>query len=139
MTIALAGCNCKELFTLLITFFGEDTGTNPFSFLDGAPKIKPPFDLTDTDTEDETGDASSTASAPSTSAKTPAPTTTSEGSGQQKSPHLKPQKVWLDRVPDISQTEGHLPTDPKMLHNREDPCNLYCPLIQHLFQGKFPL
>ena len=73
MTIALAGCNCKELFTLLITFFGKDTGIDPFSFLNGAPKIKPPLDLTDKDTEDETGDASSTASAPSTSAKTPAP------------------------------------------------------------------
>ena len=121
MTIALAGCNCKELFTLLITFFGKDTGIDPFSFLDGALKIKPPLDLTDTDTEDETGDASSTASTPSTSAKTPAPTNTSEGSGPQKSPHVRPQKVWLDRVPDISQTEGHLPTDPKMLHNTGIP------------------
>ena len=55
MTITLARSNCKELFTLLTTFFGKDTGVDPFGFLDGAPKIKPPLDLTDTDTEDETG------------------------------------------------------------------------------------
>ena len=115
MTIALAGSNCKELFTLLTTFFGKDTGVDPFGFLDGAPKIKPPLDLTDTDTEDETGDASST-----TSTATPTPTAAST-SGQHKSPRVKPQKVWMDRVPDISQTEGHLPTDPKALHNTGIP------------------
>ena len=115
MTIALAGSNCKELFTLLTTFFGKDTGVDTFGFLDGAPKIKLPLHLTDTDTEDETGDASST-----TSTVTPTPTMASTSS-QHKSPHVKPQKVWMDRVPDISQTEGHLPTDPKALHNTGIP------------------
>ena len=27
---------------------------NPFNYLDGAPKIRPPLDITDTDTDDET-------------------------------------------------------------------------------------
>ena len=62
MTIALAGVNCHELFTLLVTFFGKDTGIDPFSFLDAAPKIPVPLDLTDTELEEEVGgDGSSTA------------------------------------------------------------------------------
>ena len=62
MTIALAGVNCRELFTLLVTFFGKDTGIDPFSFLDAAPKIPVPLDLTDTESEEEGGgDGSSTA------------------------------------------------------------------------------
>ena len=62
MMIALAGVNCRELFTLLVTFFGKDTGIDPFSFLDAAPKIPVPLDLTDTESEEEVGgDGSSTA------------------------------------------------------------------------------
>ena len=53
MTIALAGVNCRELFTLLVTFFGKDTGIDPFSFLDAAPKIPVPLDLTDTESGEE--------------------------------------------------------------------------------------
>ena len=65
MTIALAGVNCRELFTLLVTFFGKDTGIDPFSFLDAAPKIPVPLDLTDTESEGEVGgDGSSTAEGP---------------------------------------------------------------------------
>ena len=80
MTIALAGVNCRELFTLLVTFFGKDTGIDPFSFLDAAPKIPVPLDLTDTESEEEVGgDGSSTAegsevvSASTSTAATPAP------------------------------------------------------------------
>ena len=116
MTVALAGSNCKELFTLLTNVFRKDTGVDPFRFLDGTPKIKPPLDLTDTDTEDETGDASST-----TSTATLTPTTTSASSSQHKSPRVKPRKVWMDQVPDTSHLEGHLPTDPKALHNTGIP------------------
>ena len=62
MTIALAGVNCQELFTLLVTFFGNDTGIDPFSFLDAAPKIPVPLDLMDMESEEEVGgDGSSTA------------------------------------------------------------------------------
>ena len=78
MTIALAGVNCRELFTLLVTFFGKDTGIDPFSFLDAAPKIPVPLDLTDTESEEEVGDdGSSTAAgseAASSSVATAAPT-----------------------------------------------------------------
>ena len=62
MTITLAGVNCRELFTLLVTFFGKDTGIDPFSFLDAAPKIPVPLDLTDMELEEEgSGDGSSAA------------------------------------------------------------------------------
>ena len=65
MTVAVAGVDCRELFTLLIAFFGQGMAfaEDPFAFLDGAPKIRPPLDLTDTDDTDEDqkggGDASS--------------------------------------------------------------------------------
>ena len=61
MTIALAGVNCRELFTLLVTFFGKDTGIDLFSFLDAAPKIPVPLDLTDTESEEEGGGDGSSA------------------------------------------------------------------------------
>ena len=61
MTIALAGVNCRELFTLLVTFFGKDTGIDPFSFLDAAPKVPVPLDLTDTESEEEGGGDGSSA------------------------------------------------------------------------------
>ena len=34
---------------------------------------------------------------------------------------LNLEKIWMDQVPDISQTEGHLPIDPKALHNTGIP------------------
>ena len=61
MTIALVGVNCRELFTLLVTFFGKDTGIDPFSFLDAAPKVPVPLDLTDTELEEEGGGDGSSA------------------------------------------------------------------------------
>ena len=61
MTIALAGVNCWELFTLLVTFFGKDTSVDPFSFLDAAPKIPVPLDLTDMESEEEGGGDGSSA------------------------------------------------------------------------------
>ena len=53
LTIALAGSDTKELFTLLVTFFGKGTDIDPFSFIDAAPIIKRPLDLTDTESETE--------------------------------------------------------------------------------------
>ena len=61
MTITLAGVNCRELFTLLVTFFGRDTGIDPFSFLDAAPRVPVPLDLTDTESEEEGGGDGSSA------------------------------------------------------------------------------
>ena len=40
LTVALAGTDTKELFTLLVTFFGKGTDVDPFSFIDAAPVIK---------------------------------------------------------------------------------------------------
>ena len=56
LTIALAGVDCRELFTLLVTFFGRGSKfqEDPFNYLDGVPKIRPPLDITDMDTDDET-------------------------------------------------------------------------------------
>ena len=57
--IALAGSDCMELWTLLVHFFGKGTGFDPFEFLDGAPAIKPPSDLGETDSDEEASDAAS--------------------------------------------------------------------------------
>ena len=62
MTIALAGVDCKDLFKVLITFFGTQSGEDPFQYLDAAPVIKSPLELMDTESEDE----GSTKSGPST-------------------------------------------------------------------------
>ena len=58
MTISMAGVDGRELFTLMTTFFGHGTdfSEDPFRFLDGAPTIRPPLDLTDMDTDDEEGE-----------------------------------------------------------------------------------
>ena len=91
MTVAVAGVNCRELFTLLITFFGQGTAfaEDPFAFLDGAPKIRPPFDLTDTDDTDDDqrgdGDASSQVSVAASTSTTGTPAVPSE----QKEPKVK--------------------------------------------------
>ena len=55
LTIALAGVDCCELFTLLAAFFGQGTEfqEDPYNYLDSAPKIRPPLDITDTDSDDE--------------------------------------------------------------------------------------
>ena len=75
MTIALAGVDCRDLFTLLVTFFGKDTGIDPFSFLDAAPKVPVPLNLTDTESEEEEAEeAGSSAAAGSESASSSATT-----------------------------------------------------------------
>ena len=64
----MAGVDCRDLFTLMTTFFGQGTdfAEDPFGFLVGAPSIQPPLDLTETDTDDE----EETKSVPSTHAGT---------------------------------------------------------------------
>ena len=48
--------DCREFFTLLITFFGRGSEfqEDPFNYLDSAPEICQPLDITDMDTDDET-------------------------------------------------------------------------------------
>ena len=76
LTIALAGTDTRELFTLLVTFFGKGTDVDPFSFIDTAPVIKCPLDLTDTESELEEGgnDAASTSTG-TTAPVEPSPST----------------------------------------------------------------
>ena len=45
-----------------MSFFGKGTGFDPFDFLDGAPVIKPPLDLGDTDSDEEASETASSVS-----------------------------------------------------------------------------
>ena len=117
MTVAVKGVDCRELFTLLVTFFGHGTAfaEDPFAFLDGAPKIRPPIDLTDTDDTDDDdqrggGDASSQVSAAGSTSTTGTPAVPSE----QKEPKVKskPKVQYQDKIDDIAATKGFLPVNP---------------------------
>ena len=129
-TIALAGVDCQELFTLLVTFFGRGSEfqEDPFNYLDGAPKIHPPLDIMDTDTDDETSAVEEEA-VPSlqvplsesqiiTTAPTPVVPTP-----LQREPLVKscPKMTYVDKVPDISMAQGFLPEDKDSLHNTGIP------------------
>ena len=136
MTVALAGVDCRELFTLLTTFFGRGTEfqADPFSYLDGAPKIRPPLDLTDTDEEEEEGASVSqeqsdpTQSSVSIPISTPVVAETSSSSQSSvlvraRDPPVKsrPKGNYPDKVPDILQARGFLPEDKDSLHNTGIP------------------
>ena len=124
LTIALAGTDTKEFFTLLVTFFGRGTEVDPFSFLDAAPIIKRPLDLTDTESESDTEVASTStaASVPteptastSTSSVTPAP-------APAKKPIKIRQKVsYPDKCSDVQEAIGFLPEEAGNLHNTGVP------------------
>ena len=132
LTIALAGVDCRELFTLLVTFFGRGSEFQEdlFNYLDSAPKIHPPLDITDTDTDDETSAVGEEA-VPSpqvplsesqiiTSVPTPVvPTPVSS----QREPQVKsrPKMTYVDKVSDISMAQGFLPEDKDSLHNTGIP------------------
>ena len=94
LTVALTGTDTKELFTLLVTFFGKGTDVDPFSFIDAAPIIKRPLDLTDTESESEAGDD---AASTSTTATTTVEPSTSTGASSE-APAKKP--VWYIMVVD---------------------------------------
>ena len=126
MIVAVAGVNCRELFTLLVTFFGQGTAfaEDPFPFLDGAPKIRPPLDLTDTDDTDDDDqrgdvDASSQVSVAASTSTTGTPAIPSE----QKEPKVKskPKVQYQDKIDDIAATKGFLPRNSLTLHNTGIP------------------
>ena len=126
MTVAVTGVNCRELFTLLVTFFGQGMAfaEDPFAFLDGAPKIRPPLDLTNTDDTDDDdqrgdGDASSQVSAAASTSTTGTPAIPSE----QKEPKVKskPKVQYQDKIDDITATKGFLPRNSLTLHNTGIP------------------
>ena len=130
LTIALAGVDCRELFTLLVTFFGRGSEfqEDPFNYLDGAPKIRPPLDIADTDTDDETSAVEEEA-VPSlqvplsesqiiTTAPTPVVPTPLQHEPLVKS---RPKMTYVDKVPDILMAQGFLPEDKDSLHNTGIP------------------
>ena len=75
LTVALAGTDTKELFTLLVTFFGKGTDVDPFSFIDTAPIIKQLLDLTITESESEAGDDAASTSTTATTTTEPSTST----------------------------------------------------------------
>ena len=135
MTVALAGVDCRELFTLLTTFFGQGTEfqEDPFNHLDGASEICPPLDLTDTDEENEEASASQEKSEsvqPSASIPVPIPTELEVPIPSQPStlvrahdPPVKshPRINYPDKISDITQARGFLPEDKDSLHNTGIP------------------
>ena len=140
--IALAGSDCKELWTLLVSFFGNGTGFDPFDFLDGAPVIKPPLDLGETDSDEETsetalsvslGSVSTTASIPPTPVTsipipTPAAVQSSTLTAPTQAPHpiLKPKLILPDKVSRIEYAEGCIPTSLSDIHHTSIPTGVAC-------------
>ena len=129
MTISMAGVDCRELFTLMTMFFGQGTdfAADPFGYLDGAPSIRPPLDLTNTDSNDEGEKAESQASAStmvSTAASVPQdPVDILEP----KEPHVKskPKIQYPDKVPSLAETKGFFPVNKDSLHNTGIPPNYH--------------
>ena len=129
MFIALAGTDCREMWTLLVTFFGKGMDQDPFEFLDAAPAIKKPLDLVDTDSdEEETSTADSTTSSPAvagpsagTSAKASAvPATAAKGF------KLPPKPTWPDLHSSIDEAEGFVPRSANLLHHTGIPEGVTC-------------
>ena len=127
MTISMAGVDCRELFTLIISFFGRGTdfAADPFGYLDGAPSIQPPLDLTDTDSDSEEEKVTSQASASTIPAASAPPG--SVNILETKEPHVKSKlKIqYPDEVPSLDQTKGFFPVSKDSLHNTGIPPNYH--------------
>ena len=127
--IALAGSDCRELWTLLVQFFGKGTGFDPFDFLDAAPAIKVPLDLGDTDSDDDNassttlGSVSTTASAAAieVSSSDAAQVSTSGAPTASTRPKLKPKVTLPDLVSTVENTEGFIPPSYADLHSTGIP------------------
>ena len=128
MTVAVAGVDCRELMVLLTTFFGQGTAftQDPFAFLDGAPKIRPPLDLTDTNDTDEEGggDAGSQVSVVASTSTTGTPAVSTSEQRQPKT-KTKSKAQYQDKVDDIAATKGFLPVDAQTLHNTGIPVSYH--------------
>ena len=107
-----------------MSFFGKGTGFDPFNFLDGAPIIKPPLDLGDTDSDEEASETASNVSlgSVSTTASTqPTQASTSSASPQAPHPILKPRPVIPDKVSSIEYAEACIPTSLSDIHHTGIP------------------
>ena len=134
MTVAMAGVDCRELFSLMTAFFGQGTdfANDPFNFLDGAPSIHPPLDLTDTDSNGEEekaekSDQPASASAPAASGVAPSASQGPVDILEPQDPPVKskPKAQYADKVPSLAQTRGFFPADPDFLHNTGIPPNYH--------------
>ena len=126
--IALAGSDCRELWTLLVHFFGKGTGFDPFEFLDGAPAIKCPLDLTETDSEDEASEAASSVTVGSVSmtASLDAEASTSSAPTPAPRPVPKAKHVLPDRFPAVDFTDGCIPLSLADIHHTGIPTGVAC-------------
>ena len=128
--IALAGSDCRELWTLLVHFFGKGTGFDPFNFLDGAPAIKPPLDLGDTDSDEEASETASsvTIGSVSTTASLATDAEASTSTVPTPAPHSVPKvkPVLPDKVPGVEYAEGCIPTSLSDIHHTGIPTGVAC-------------
>ena len=114
----------RQLWTLLVSFFGKGTAFDPFDFLDGAPIIKPPLDLGDTDSDEEASETAlsvSVGSVSTTASTHPTQASTSTASPQAPRPILKPRPVMPDKVSSIEYAEGCIPTSLSDIHHTGIP------------------
>ena len=103
-----------------MSFFSKGTGFDPFDFLDGAPIIKPPLDLGDTDSDEEASETASSVSlgSVSTTASThPTQASTLTASPQAPHPILKPRPAMPNKVSSIEYAEGCVPTSLSDIHH----------------------
>ena len=122
LTVALAGTDTKELFTLLVTFFGKGTDVDPFSFIDAAPVIKRPLDLTDTESESEAGDDAASTSTTTTTTAEPSTSTGATSEAPAKKPvKIKQKASYSDKCVDVQEAVGFLPENSGTLHNTGIP------------------
>ena len=136
----MAGVDCWELFTLLLAFFsrGTEFQEDPFNYLDGAPKICPPLDLTDTDEDEEEASASTQETEPIpppqipvtishvSTTKVEMPLSATAKPTTSTIPWDPPVKFrsktfYPDKVSDISAAMGFFPEDKESLHNTRIP------------------
>ena len=116
----------------MTTFFGQGTNfaDDPFGYLDGAPSIRPPLALTDTDDTDEEGGGPDPSTPASTAPSGTVPTSSSSAAPEgpldilePKEPQVKskPKIQYADKVPSLAQTKGFFPMDKDTLHNTGIP------------------
>ena len=120
--MALAGTDTKELFSLLVTFFGKGTDIDPFSFIDATPIIKRPLNLTDTESESEAG--GDAASLSTTATVEPSTSTSTPSSGippEKKQVKIKQKISYVDKCADVQEAVGFLPESLDSLHNTGIP------------------
>ena len=124
LTIALAGSDTRELFTLLVTFFGRGTEVDPFSFIDATPLIKRPLDLTDTESESDTETASTSTAASAQAeptASTPAGSATPAPAPAKKPIRIRQKVSYPDKCSNVQEAIGFLPEAAGSLHNTGVP------------------